>query len=227
MADLEDHIARLHELIQEFEALEEGPFRSRVFELLEQIDHVHRSGIWRLFQLVTELGGKGLMDRVTPDPSVKLLFILYDLIPVDPLQPLEAAAEPPAAATAGGFVPLSRIGGRRPAWQMAIARADLLPGAIRAIEIGATPVVVCSSEDAVTAFRNGCGRSTLPLHPGRLADGVIECPWHGCRFDVRTGKRLSGRGGDLEQFAVSIRDDVIYVATNVAGSIAGVAGEQR
>lgn len=226
MADLERHVARLHELVEEFESLEEGPLRDRIFELLEQIDHVHRSGVWRLFQLVTELGGKGLMDRVTLDPTVKLLFILYDLIPVDPLQPLQASVQAPAAS-ADGFIPLSRIGGRTPAWQVAIARAELGAGSMHALQVNETPVLLCASGEAVTAFRNACGRSVLPLHLGRLQDGEIECPWHGCRYDAQTGQRSTGSGPSLEPFAVSVRDGVIYVATNTATAPRPVEGVQK
>lgn len=216
MADLEDHLTRLHQIVQQFEGLEDGPLRDRVFELLEQVDHVHRSGVWRLFQLVTELGGKGLIERITLDPGVKLLFMLYDLVPVDPLQPLQAEVGPPTPP--GAFIPLDRIGNRKPAWQMGIARDDLPAGAMRAVQIGGTPVLLCATDAGIRAFRNACGRSVLPLHLGRLAGDHIECPWHGCRYDVRTGKRLDGSGADLESFSVSISGEVVYVATNAAGA---------
>src|ERR671930_418904 len=90
MADLEQHAARIAELMQQFEAGAEPQTRERIFELLEHVDHLHRTCVWRLFELVTELGGKGLIDRVAQDPAVKMLFMLYDLIPADPLMPLEA-----------------------------------------------------------------------------------------------------------------------------------------
>lgn len=223
MPDLDTHLARLHELVEFFEAHEEGPLRDRVFELLEQVDHVHRSGIWRLFELMTELGGKGLVERLTLDPSVKLLFMLYDLIPVDPLEPLEATVQKPQPPAAGAFIPLDRVGNRKPSWQMGIDRADLPPGIMRSVQIGGTPVLVCVVENEVVAFRNGCGRSVLPLHLGTLVDGEIQCPWHGCRFDGRTGRRLDREGAGLEAFSVSMRDGVVYVATNVPPG-AGAAG---
>lgn len=217
MSDLDHHVARLQELVELFERQEEGPLRDRVFDLLEQVDHLHRSGIWRLFELMTELGGKGLVERVTLDPSVKLLFMLYDLIPVDPLQPLEATVQrPPPPQAVGGFIPLDRIGNRKPAWQMGISQADLPSGSMRSVQIGGTPVLICAVDGEVAAFRNGCGRSVLPLHLGALRDGEIHCPWHGCRFDARTGRRLDREGTGLESFSVSARDGVVYVATNVA-----------
>jgi nitrite reductase/ring-hydroxylating ferredoxin subunit len=226
MSDLETHIERLQALVQHFESMDEGPVRDRVFELLEQVDHLHRSGVWRLFELVTELGGKGLVERISLDPSVKLLFMLYDLIPVDPLHPVEATVQPPPAphATAAGFIPLNRVGGRKASWEMVLARADLPSGTMRAIQIGGTPVLVCAVGDDVAAFRNACGRSVLPLHLGTLAGDEIRCAWHGCRFDARTGKRLDREGPDLETFSTSVRDGVVYVATNAAKEPMQTAG---
>jgi len=70
------------------------------FELLEHVDHLHRSCVWKVFELATQLGGKGLIDRMVQDSAVKTLFMLYDLIPVDPLMPVQADGRvaPPAGA---------------------------------------------------------------------------------------------------------------------------------
>jgi nitrite reductase/ring-hydroxylating ferredoxin subunit len=217
VSDLETHVERLQELVEYFERLEDGPVRDRVFELLEQVDHLHRSAVWRLFELATELGGKGLVERITLDPGVKLLFMLYDLIPVDPLQPVEATVQQaPAQGSASGFIPLGRIGGRKPSWQIAIPRADVTAATMRSIQIGGTPVLICAVGEEVVAFRNACGRSVLPLHLGTIEGGEIRCPWHGCRFDARTGRRLDGEGPPLEAFSTSVREGLVYVATNTA-----------
>src|SRR5262249_58550119 len=108
MAELQQHAARIADLVRQIEVEAERPTRESVFELLEHIDHLHRTCVWRLFELVTELGGKGLIDRVTADPAVKILFVLYDLIPSEPLRPIlssGAGAPPPT----GGFVPLESL----------------------------------------------------------------------------------------------------------------------
>jgi nitrite reductase/ring-hydroxylating ferredoxin subunit len=215
MADIEEHAERILQLVHEFETLENEAVRNRVFELLEHIDHLHRSCIWKVFELATQLGGKGLIDRMTQDTAVKTLFMLYDLIPVDPLAPVEAELRRPQTAS-GGFIPLRNILGRKPAWRVGFLRADLVPGTLRAVEIDRTPTLICAIDDEVFAFRNACGRSILPLHLGRLEGSVIVCPWHGCRYDARSGRRLDRSGANLEPLLVSIRDDKVFIATNVA-----------
>src|SRR5919197_6262040 len=109
MADIEAHAERILQLVRELETVENDGIRNRIFELLEHIDHLHRSCVWKVFELATQLGGKGLIDRMTQDTAVKTLFMLYDLIPVDPLAPVEASLQPPPAASAGGVISLRNI----------------------------------------------------------------------------------------------------------------------
>jgi nitrite reductase/ring-hydroxylating ferredoxin subunit len=212
VADLEQHAANIAELMRQFESGGDALARAKVFELLEHVDHLHRTCVWRLFELVTELGGKGLIDRVAADPAVKTLFVLYDLIPSEPLRPVAGSA-PVTAPHEAGFIPAESLRVRgRPDWRVAFARDDLPPGSLRAVEIDGGPVLLCGTEDGVYAYRNGCGGGPLPLHLGTQAGAEIHCPWHGCRYDVRTGKRIDGTGADLEPFRVAVRDGVVHVA---------------
>ena len=213
MADLGHHAARIAELMDHLENAAEAPPRELTYELLEHVDHLHRTCVWRLFELLTELGGKGLVDRLTTDSAVKTLFVLYDLIPSEPLRPVVSTAEV-TAPYSGGFTPLGmgKIHGLQPAWRMAFALGDLPPGSLQAVEIDGTPVLLCSLEDGVFAYRNTCVGSVLPLHLGTLAGDSIHCPWHGCRYDARTGQHFADAGLNLEAFQVTLSDGMIHVA---------------
>ncbi len=207
MANPEDHAERIVELVGEFECLApDDPVRDRVLELLAHIDHLHRSCIGRLYELLVRLGGTGLVDRLTTDRSVQLLFALYDLMDVERLQPAPVA-QPPAS-----FIPLSRIGNRIPAWRDAVRREELLPDSLRGLEIDGVPVLLCALGDQLFAYRNACPRSILPLHLGSLQGNVLRCPWHACLYDVPTGMRVDRDGPGLEAFGVTVRDGMVLVA---------------
>ncbi len=221
--DLEHHARRVAELVTELEALPESSAKSKALELVENIDHLHRSCVWGLFEVLSELGGKGLIERMVSDPAVRMLFILYDLIPSEPLTPVESTSTV-ASPYSSGFIPLDAIGGveRKPAWNVAFAREDLPPGVLRAIQIEQSPVLIAATDDAVYAYRNTCPGSILPLHLGTLVDGEIHCPWHGCRYDVQTGIKAGAPDTRLEAFQVSLDGDRIRVATNVTSTPGGV-----
>src|SRR5262249_54761117 len=115
-----------------FESGDNAPAREQVFELLEHIDHLHRTCVWPLFELVPELGGRGRVGGLAADPAVKPLFVLYALIPREPLRPVAGTATVAAPHTAG-LIPLGlgRLRGHRPDWKVAFAQSDLPPGSLQ------------------------------------------------------------------------------------------------
>src|SRR5262249_42719413 len=167
---LGQHAARIAELVPPFEAGGHDGGPAKLLELLEHIHHLHRTCVWRLFELTTELGGRGLVERLAADPAVKTLFVLYDLIPTEPLRPVVSSA---AVTTphSGGLLPLGMDRARRKEaeWQVAFAARDLPPGTLQAVEVDGLPVLLCSLDEGVFAYRNACGGTALPLHLGTLA----------------------------------------------------------
>jgi 3-phenylpropionate/trans-cinnamate dioxygenase ferredoxin component len=52
------------------------------------------------------------------------------------------------------------------------------------------------SDGAPFAVSNRCRHLFAPLGEGHVTDeGCLECPWHGARYDVKTGKMLRGPQG--------------------------------
>ncbi|MBV9325285.1 MAG: Rieske (2Fe-2S) protein [Chloroflexi bacterium] len=73
-------------------------------------------------------------------------------------------------------------------WRTVCALADLPVGRVHAIRCGATIVaLVRGADDQVFALENTCPHRGGPLAGGKLVAGEIACPWHGFRFDPRTG----------------------------------------
>jgi len=54
------------------------------------------------------------------------------------------------------------------------------------------PVRVVEVDGEQCAFRARCPHLRGPLEDAPVVDGVVQCPWHGYRFDVRTGLNLDG-----------------------------------
>ena len=85
--DVELDAVRIAELVRHFEETKDYEAQEKIFELVERIDRLHRTCIWRIYELTTELGGKGLVDRLVRDPIIKTLFVLYDLLPPEEAEP--------------------------------------------------------------------------------------------------------------------------------------------
>jgi hypothetical protein len=81
--EVEQDAARIAQLVRHFEESKDYESQEKIFELLERIDRLHRTCVWQIYELTTQLGGKGLIDRLARDPVIKTLFVLYDLFPPD------------------------------------------------------------------------------------------------------------------------------------------------
>lgn len=70
---------------------------------------------------------------------------------------------------------------------------------------------------AVYAMVDRCPHRDFHLSGGDMVDpGVIECPWHGARFDCRTGAVLQGPAtDDLTVYEVRLEGNVVYVGPRI------------
>ncbi len=75
-----------------------------------------------------------------------------------------------------------------------IPAADLPDGAVRRVG----PWAVVNRGGKVTAVSPRCRHQLADLSKGSLdASGCLVCPWHGSRYDLDTGKMVSGPKGLL------------------------------
>lgn len=75
-----------------------------------------------------------------------------------------------------------------------LGSSDDLPAGATVRDVGGTSVIVWRDGDSVCAVRDHCPHLGLPLSKGpgglHVEDGTITCPWHGSRFDLRSGENL-------------------------------------
>lgn len=62
------------------------------------------------------------------------------------------------------------------------------------------------------AIENFCPHKGAPLADGHLRGHIIECDWHGWRFDVTTGACLNRPHAAVESYEVRIEDGWIKIA---------------
>jgi nitrite reductase/ring-hydroxylating ferredoxin subunit len=78
--------------------------------------------------------------------------------------------------------------------QHRVPAADLPPGAVRR----AGPWAVVNRAGTYSAVSRRCRHQLADLSEGSLdKDGCLVCPWHGSRYDVRTGEMTAGPRGFL------------------------------
>jgi 3-phenylpropionate/trans-cinnamate dioxygenase ferredoxin subunit len=65
------------------------------------------------------------------------------------------------------------------------------PGQTTRVVVGDEEIALYNVDGELFATSDICSHEEASLSEGDFFDDVIECPLHGARFDVRTGKPLS------------------------------------
>jgi nitrite reductase/ring-hydroxylating ferredoxin subunit len=95
---------------------------------------------------------------------------------------------------------------------------DLEPGQAVRVELAGRGVAVFRTEDGLFGLDDTCPHASGPLSQGVLRDGCVVCPWHGWRFDLRTGACAVVPGVRTRSYDVRIEDGRLLVAErNAAG----------
>lgn len=124
---------------------------------------------------------------------------------------IEVLDDEPTAA----FIPLSAIG-RKPdpgetGWIDAGGADAVALGSMLRVDVDSDSFVVTNIDNRFAAFRNECVHQGLSLDGGLVDDGVLQCPWHGFRYDATSGECLSSPGAQLQQVPLRITDGRVWL----------------
>jgi nitrite reductase (NADH) small subunit len=59
------------------------------------------------------------------------------------------------------------------------------------VRVGDASIAIFRLEGGVVAVENVCRHVGNPIDDGFVEDGCVTCPWHGWRYDLRTGNHLT------------------------------------
>ncbi len=145
-------------------------------------------------------GSAGTLQRVVEEALRDGFPSFISLVAEDPL--------PPKPAT----IQLGPTVLHRPHWVDVGTLEEFPAGEMRALWPEGQGVLVAQLDGEVYAHQNACPPgSALALHLGSLQGPFLICPWHGCRYDIRTGKRLDAEG-KLGVLPVAVKDGMVKVA---------------
>jgi len=65
---------------------------------------------------------------------------------------------------------------------------DIQSTKMKAVEVAGENICLVNVEGKYYAMGNVCTHEGGPLAEGTLEGYEVECPWHGSKFDIRTGK---------------------------------------
>ena len=93
------------------------------------------------------------------------------------------------------------------------ALASEIPvGQFKAVQVAGKRLLICHADSGFYAVDDTCTHDDGPLGDGWLEGEAIECPRHGAKFDVKTGRVLCLPAAvPIHSYAVTVDGDQVLV----------------
>jgi glycine betaine catabolism B len=89
---------------------------------------------------------------------------------------------------------------------------DIQPSQMKEVEVNGEKICLANVEGKYYAIGNVCTHLGGPLAQGKLEGYEVQCPWHGSRFDIRTGRVARPPAIRSEPtYEIKVEDDNILV----------------
>ena len=99
-----------------------------------------------------------------------------------------------------------------PRWARVAAVNEVPRGELRAVSTDIGAVVLANVDGDFYALEDRCSHQDYPLSAGELEGDELECPFHGARFDVCSGRALQLPAiTPVRSFQVDVRDGDIHI----------------
>jgi nitrite reductase/ring-hydroxylating ferredoxin subunit len=88
---------------------------------------------------------------------------------------------------------------------------EIADGQGRVVDIAGRTLALFKVGGTFYAIDNSCPHRGGPLGEGDLEDGIVLCPWHAWRWDVRTGRNANNPAVTVACYAVSVEGGGVFV----------------
>lgn len=98
-------------------------------------------------------------------------------------------------------------------WIEVLKEADF-SGFVKVVEYDYVPIAIFKLGDQYHAIDDTCSHDEASLSEGEIVEECqIECPMHGARFDIKTGKNTGFPAvAPVKSYPVKVENGVIYIA---------------
>ncbi len=96
-------------------------------------------------------------------------------------------------------------------YEVVLHKDALDAGTIIEIIIAGTAIAVANVDGTFYAIANACKHAEGPLGEGAVEGCVVVCPYHGWKYDLRTGKCQTVPGQAVASYPVQIVGDAVCV----------------
>ncbi|OGQ06403.1 MAG: hypothetical protein A2W61_05135 [Deltaproteobacteria bacterium RIFCSPLOWO2_01_44_7] len=90
--------------------------------------------------------------------------------------------------------------------------SEIPPGSAKQVEVDGETIAIFNVSGQFYAISDTCTHAQASLSEGEVEDLVVTCPWHGAKFDLKTGKNLCMPAVEpVQAYHLKIEDDAIKI----------------
>lgn len=91
--------------------------------------------------------------------------------------------------------------------------SEVQDGKLMHITAGGKEIVVTKLDGNYYAMDNVCTHAGADLREGELSNNELTCPWHGAKWDIKTGNLISfpQKLKPLQSHKILFENDTLYV----------------
>jgi glycine betaine catabolism B len=95
---------------------------------------------------------------------------------------------------------------------------EIMPSQMKEVEVDGQKILIANVKGKYYAIGSICTHEGGPLADGTLHDFEVECPWHGSKFDVRTGEVTNPPADEPEpSYEIKVEDNQILIKRKQGG----------
>lgn len=88
---------------------------------------------------------------------------------------------------------------------------ELTPGSVCVVDVEDRRIAVFNVDGELVAIDDRCAHKGGSLAEGMVRNGIVTCPQHWWRYDLRTGRRVASDEVAQQTYAVAVVDGVVEV----------------
>jgi nitrite reductase/ring-hydroxylating ferredoxin subunit len=88
---------------------------------------------------------------------------------------------------------------------------EIADGQGRVVDVAGRTLALFNVGGTFYAIDNSCPHRGGPLGEGDVEDGIVVCPWHAWRWDVRTGRNANNPAVTVACYPVSVEGGGVFV----------------
>ncbi|MDE1823016.1 MAG: non-heme iron oxygenase ferredoxin subunit [Candidatus Micrarchaeota archaeon] len=90
--------------------------------------------------------------------------------------------------------------------------SDFGEGAGRMVSVDGKAIAVFKIGGKLFAIDELCPHAHGPLHEGAVENYIVECPWHGSQFDIRSGRLARGPStSGVNTYRIYVKGEEVFV----------------